>query len=143
LDGVVTVDGLAGGTHYFWVELIDACSNTAWPQPAGSYTTPTVWEFYVASVPNFSFIMYSIEGTFGVKDDNLSMSSDWSQNDNSDTLVEVSATNGVNKRLDFGKNNVGEKLWTKADNSLSGSPVFTVIWQKNAHTPGLRFANTV
>jgi hypothetical protein len=42
LDGVATVEGLAGGmTYYFWVELIDACGNTAGSQPARSYTTPT------------------------------------------------------------------------------------------------------
>jgi hypothetical protein len=35
LDGVATVDGLEGGTHYFWLELIDARGNTAGPQPVG------------------------------------------------------------------------------------------------------------
>jgi hypothetical protein len=35
LDGVTTADGLAGGTNYFWVELIDARGNTAGPQPVG------------------------------------------------------------------------------------------------------------
>jgi predicted phage tail protein len=50
LDGVTTVSGLDPGTQYFWVQLIDARGNTAGPQPAGSYTTPsTVWEFFVSA----------------------------------------------------------------------------------------------
>jgi predicted KAP-like P-loop ATPase len=35
LDGAATVGPLEGGTHYFWVELIDARGNTAGPQPVG------------------------------------------------------------------------------------------------------------
>jgi hypothetical protein len=137
LDGVTTVSGLDPGTNYFWVELIDTRGNTAGPQPAGSYTTPTVWEFYIASVPNWTIIMFSIEGTFGITDDNLSMSSGWRQQDNSDTPVEVSATNGVNKRLPFSNESVGKKLWTIVDMTMSESHVFTVIWRKQAHTPGV------
>jgi predicted phage tail protein len=42
LDGVATVDGLAGGTtHYFWVELIDVRGNTMGPQSIGNHTTDT------------------------------------------------------------------------------------------------------
>jgi hypothetical protein len=105
LDGVVTVDGLRDGTHDSWVERIDARGNTAGPQPARSYTTPKVREFYLASVPSLSIIMYSIEGHFvDIIDDDLSMPSDLIQNDNSDTPMEVSATNGEKKRLDFSKN---------------------------------------
>jgi hypothetical protein len=35
LDGVTTVSGLGGGTHYFWVELIDARGDTGGAQPVG------------------------------------------------------------------------------------------------------------
>jgi predicted phage tail protein len=56
LDGVTTVSGLDPGTHYFWVQLIDASGNTAGPQPAGSYTTPsTVWEFFCIGVNTSRF----------------------------------------------------------------------------------------
>jgi hypothetical protein len=52
LDGVATVDGLTGGTtYYFWVELIDPRGKTVGPQSIGSYTTPMVWEFH-ATVPS-------------------------------------------------------------------------------------------
>jgi hypothetical protein len=48
-DGAATVSGLGGGTtNYFRMEVIDACGNTAGPQPAGTYIVPTMWEFYVA-----------------------------------------------------------------------------------------------
>jgi hypothetical protein len=48
-DGVATASGLAGGmTYYFWVELIDASDYKVGLQPAGSCTTPVVWEFFVA-----------------------------------------------------------------------------------------------
>jgi hypothetical protein len=68
LDGVATVSGLDPGTHYFWVELIDARGNTAGQKPAGSYTTPTVWEFYV-EVPSVhsELFLYTVSSSFGGK----------------------------------------------------------------------------
>jgi hypothetical protein len=83
LDGSATVSGLDPGTHYFWVELVNACGNTVGPQPAGSFTAPTVWEFNVAHEHKFArfypeqddVTLRRIESTFGVTVDNLTMGS--------------------------------------------------------------------
>jgi hypothetical protein len=75
LDGVTTADGLAGGTNYFWVELIDARGNTAGPQPVGSYTAPTVWEFYMHILPeNYNLGIHVIQissSTFTITPQNM------------------------------------------------------------------------
>jgi predicted phage tail protein len=79
LDGVTTVSGLdPGTTYYFWVELIDARGNTAGPQSAESYTTPTVWEFSIVSCSHHpQLFLYSIESDFGVTPENLTLGTDW------------------------------------------------------------------
>jgi hypothetical protein len=80
LDGVTTLSGLIPGTNYFWVELIDARGNTVGPQPAGSYTTQTVWEFYVSVMTYYwQPHIYAIDSSFGVTPENLVMDSGWVQ----------------------------------------------------------------
>jgi hypothetical protein len=66
LDAVTTVSGLDPGTHYFCVELIDACGNTAGQKHVGSCTTPKVWEFFV-EVPSVhsELFLYTVSSSFG------------------------------------------------------------------------------
>ena len=142
MDGVTTVSGLEGGTNYFWVELIDARGNTAGPQPAGSYTTPTVWESYVSVMPDF-FIpqVFAISSpTFEVTPENLIMVNGWEQHVGSTVLdPEVSVTNGVqseDRLVNFGVSQ-GSKLWTITDETRSESPVFRVTWLRPLRTPGV------
>jgi hypothetical protein len=145
LDGVTTVSGLDHGTHYFWVELIDTSGNTGGPQPAGSYTTPTVWELYVLAMTNtWKPHLYAIESSFGVTPENLVMDNGWVHDipGSPDLGSEVSVTNGVqwtNRLANMDARN-GSKLWTITDETRSESPVFTVTWRKQLHTPGVEIS---
>jgi hypothetical protein len=67
LDGAATMSGLAGGTRYCWVELVDASGNTVGPHPGGNYMMPTVKGFLVSVVSSsWEPRVFAIESSFGV-----------------------------------------------------------------------------
>jgi hypothetical protein len=143
LDGAATVSGLDPGTHYFWVELIDVRGNTAWPQPAGSNTTPTVWEFSKVSNTNHPKVfMYSIESDFGVTPENLTFGPDWLEympEYNTKKLTKEELASKVGNRLHLMCNSVVERpLWPAIDYDNGSSATFTVTWNRPKHTPGVR-----
>jgi hypothetical protein len=142
LDGAATVSGLDPGTHYFWVELIDARGNTAWPQPAGSYTTPTVWEFSIVSNTNHpKVLMYSIESDFGATPENLTFGPDWLEympENNTKNLTKEELASKVSNRPHLMCNSVVERpLWPAIDYDSGSSATFTVTWNRPKHTPGV------
>jgi hypothetical protein len=82
LDGVATLDGLAGGTTYnVWVEVIDARGNAVGMQPIESHTTESspvdVWEFFstgsIHSVHCINQFSYSSAGTFSLNYDHVEL----------------------------------------------------------------------
>ena len=139
LDGVTTADGLAGGTNYFWVELIDARGNTAGPQPVGSYTAPTVWEFFVSVPPpgGGGVWLFAVDSSFG--DSVVIPDSTWklyfrSSDRNTDaTPYYFTLDAGFASRKDYVYSQsigLGDLMWTMVDPSMNNSASFTVNWAR-------------
>jgi hypothetical protein len=122
LDGAATVSGLGGGTtNYFWVELIDARGNTAGPQPAGRYTAPRMWEFYVEVPPvHPELFLFTVSSSLG-----------------GEVVFADSWRPYGTDRIYTGDNVVGNLLWTIANDTYSFTPVFSVKWHRSKHTPGV------
>jgi hypothetical protein len=94
------------------VEFINAKGNTAGPEPAWNYTAPRMWEFYFA-VPSVHPELFLFPGVVS------------SSFGGEAVFADTWRPYGTN-RIYTSDNDVGNLLWTMADETNSFAPVFSV-----------------